>query len=95
MLTGETPGPIALIAVSVAVAVNNTAQQLSSKVCTSVVTLKAPDGNSETLYLGNSSAVNSGAYPLDPGESIPVEINNLSKIWIYGKAGDTLKVFGS
>jgi hypothetical protein len=53
------------------------------------VWIKALAGNSNTVYVGSSSAVvSSSGYPLAAGAELFVPINDLSKVWLIGGASD-------
>ena len=61
----------------------------SSTKVRSGVHLKAPLSNTATIYVGSSilsSSVTSG-FPLEPGESIYIEIDNLNKIYAVSSSG--------
>jgi hypothetical protein len=46
------------------------------------VTIMAQSGNSGWIYIGNSSVSNSNGYILDAGETVTIEIANLSTIYV-------------
>lgn len=53
------------------------------------VHVKAPISNTSTVYVGSSGLVTSSTsgFPLDPGEAIFLEIDNLNKIYVVSSTG--------
>lgn len=51
------------------------------------VSLKAADGNTGTIYVGDSVNVSSSnGYPLAENEGVDIYVNDVSKIWVIGSA---------
>jgi len=49
----------------------------------SMVHVRAKPSNTDAVYIGNSAGVTTAdGYPLDPGESLPIEIDDLAKVFI-------------
>lgn len=64
------------------VIVSDTVIQLQKKQI-KMVTLKADKSNTDAVYIGFDDNVNaSTGFPLDPGESIDIVIDDLSKIYL-------------
>lgn len=62
------------------------------------VHIKAPLSNTDTVFIGSSTLVNSPneGFPLEPGESIFIEIDNVSKIYARSSAiGQVIKYLAS
>lgn len=58
--------------------------------CRAVI-VKSISANAGIIYIGNSTAASSTGYDLDPGESVMIMIDNVSKIYAVGaSAGDDL-----
>tara|TARA_R110002020_G_scaffold404383_4_gene614461 strand:- start:3290 stop:4384 length:1095 start_codon:yes stop_codon:yes gene_type:complete len=75
----------------------NTASQLvsTSTPLSSGVTIKSNPSNVDFIYVGNGglTAGDTGnAYPLESGESLFLEINNLNLVYVLGVSGDIRKV---
>ena len=51
------------------------------------LTLKAAEGNVSDILVGT--------FPLAPGESLPIEIDNLNKVLVTGTALDKVYYYGS
>ena len=70
-------------------AVGTTAVQVSVGANTRSVALKSISANTGTLYLGTSNAVTTGnGWPLDAGESVELEIDATTPIWVIASAAD-------
>jgi len=56
------------------------------------VLLIAADSNANDIYIGGASPALDGTNSpwLSPGESVPVKINNLNLLRIYGKQNDVI-----
>ena len=51
------------------------------------VLLKAIVGNTGIIYVGfNASVTAANGFPLNPGDTIPLSIDSLEKVWIIGSA---------
>jgi hypothetical protein len=64
----------------------STAQPIGGNVLLkSGITVKSPVTNKSTIFIGNSNIQQNptSAYPLEPGESIFLQIDNLQSIWSY------------
>ena len=75
----------------------STASQVTpiSTPLSSGITIKSHPSNVDFIYVGNSgltAGVTTNAYPLESGESIFLEINNLNLVYVLGISGDTRKV---
>ena len=69
---------------------DGTTQQLPDKQCVSVV-LKSRASNAGNIYIGGAPATGTNGYELTPGETVSMNISNLSEIYVYfEKAGDVL-----
>lgn len=77
-------------ALTVTIQKSNTPQSLPKHPCRQA-TLHALAGNVGTVYQGNS-AVDANGFPLNPGAAQDVHVDDLSKVWIYGTAGDKLSI---
>jgi hypothetical protein len=51
------------------------------------LTLKAAEGNVSDVLVGD--------FPLAPGESLPIDIDNSNKVLVTGNAGDKVYHYGS
>jgi len=59
-------------------------------------TLQADDDNDETVYIGVSGVLAGNGIRLEPGTSVPVDIDDISKIYaICATGGQLLRWFGS
>jgi len=48
-----------------------------------MITIKADKGNTDSVWIGFDSSINSSTgFPLDPGESIDIVIDDLSKVYV-------------
>lgn len=80
--------------------IDTTAEQLvaSSVACKFGVTVKSATTNTGTVYIGASSSVTAGTtaatdgFPLEPGESVTVPVNNINLLYGIASAADQ-KVF--
>lgn len=55
--------------------------------------IKAPKGNTTTVYLGPSGVTSGNGFPLEPGEAVGLDILGLGKVWFVGATtGDKLAV---
>lgn len=54
----------------------------TSQTLSNGVTIKASASNTGVIYVGNSSVSSSNGLPLTAGESIPVAIDDLAKVYI-------------
>lgn len=59
-----------------------TRQQFPSAVLRGVVTVKALPTNTGLIYVGNSTVSAGNGHVLSPRESVPIEIDNLNRIYI-------------
>jgi len=65
------------------VASAGTAERMhTSSVLEAGVYIKALAGNGGNIFVGNESVTSANGYALDAGESVFVEIDDVSKIWI-------------
>ncbi|MEM2191358.1 MAG: hypothetical protein QW540_08030 [Archaeoglobaceae archaeon] len=56
------------------------------------VMIKAESTNSGRIYVGSSEVSETNGYPLEPGEVIIVNIDNLNKIWLNASvSGDSIR----
>lgn len=81
-----------------AVSSNGAAQLTSNTVIRSGITIKASPSNTDVVYVGGVSLTRNvlNGYPLDPGETIFLEINNLNLIYIRASSGtQTINYIGS
>lgn len=86
----ELTKPSSFVASSVSVTSTTGATQLkSNSSLKSGVTIKASTTNSDVIYVGSISLSRNviNGYPLDPGESVFLEINNLNLIYIRTTSG--------
>ncbi len=76
------------------IAVTNTAQKLTatSQIITGMV-VRANTANVAIVYIGPST-VATGSYYLEKGESLQFDVIDPARVYVYGKAGDTLSFFG-
>jgi hypothetical protein len=62
--------------------------QIGSPQAYAGVSVKALAGNTQTIYVGDSSAVSSSnGYPLDAKETLTMPIDDPSKIWAVSASG--------
>lgn len=59
-----------------------TAEALASSQTISQVTIRALTTNTDSVWIGDSTVDSSTGYPLEPGEGVLVEIDNLSTIYV-------------
>jgi hypothetical protein len=61
----------------------------SSTLVKSGVHIKAPLSNTDTIYIGSNvlSTTSVAGFPLDPGEAIFLEIDNVTKIYVRANSG--------
>ena len=61
----------------------------SSTLVKSGVHVKAPLSNTDTIYIGSNvlSTTSVAGFPLDPGEAIFIEIDNVNKIYVRSNSG--------
>lgn len=65
------------------VTVGTSAAQLASNACVKGVTIKALNGNTGIIYVGNSSGLTtSNGFELGAGESISLPLNNSNLVWV-------------
>lgn len=72
---------------------STTAEQLPDIECDYVI-LKALSGNTPSIFVGNSDVTNTVAadnattgVELGPGESIKLEVPNVSRLWVIAASG--------
>ena len=88
-------GPAAIY--SNQVTVGTSAAALPSQTLTGgSVAFKADDDNPGIIYIGGSTVTTSSGYRLDPGQSVPVNVAELSTIYaIASQASQKLHILGS
>lgn len=71
------------------------AYQLAAQALVNGIVLKADSNNSGTIWVGGTAgvAVNSG-FPLEAGESLPITINNVNKLFVIGTLNDRIHWIG-
>ena len=62
-----------------------TAQALPAAALTNGVVIKSHPDNAGTIYVGHAGLTSATGYPLDPGESVPYGVANLSAIYCLGQ----------
>lgn len=77
------------------VLVTNTAVQLASNVLVNGVIVEALAGNSDNVYVGNSTVTTANGYELQPGGATSAGVLNTSAIWVNGASGDGVAFIGS
>jgi hypothetical protein len=75
------------------IAASGTAVALRAATACLSVTVKADTNNAQRVYVGISTVTNdetagTGGLQLEPGESISMNVANLSTVFINGEAGD-------
>lgn len=58
------------------------------------ITITAFSTNAETYYVGGSTVNNVNGFPLEPGESVPVDVITAYSIYGWGKTGDKVAWIG-
>ena len=72
----------------------NKAQRITTESRTlSGCVITAKSGNTEPVHIGPST-VNGESYELVAGQSLSIDIVDLSRVYVYGKANDEVNVFG-
>jgi hypothetical protein len=56
-------------------------------------TIRAKPGNAAVVHIGGSG-VGATSYPLEAGESVNLDIVDLSRFYVYGKENDEVYIFG-
>jgi hypothetical protein len=64
------------------VATAGTAVQLSSSMAIKSVTLRALSTNTGKVYVGSSTVSASNGFQLSPQETVSLDLDNLSKVWL-------------
>lgn len=81
--------PVSLKTQQTAIAVSNTAVNLSaSSGMLTGVTIKADKNNVAAIYVGNSGVTSANGFALYPGDSISIAVANTNNLWINGTAAD-------
>lgn len=59
------------------------------------ITIKAPSGNSGTVYIGDSTVTTSNGYPLAAGDSVQVPASDLANVYaVASGAGQPIRFIG-
>ena len=70
-------------------------QQLAAKALKAGLVLKALSSNGNSIWVGGSSvAVGSDGLELEPGESVPIVVEDADQVYYIGTATDKLCVIG-
>lgn len=78
------------------VTISTSAVQLASNTCIKGVIIKALNGNTGTIYVGNSSGVtSSNGLELGAGESISLPLNNSNLIWVIASVANQIICYGA
>lgn len=64
------------------VTTSGTRVQLASSTTTTTITVRALVGNTGIIYVGNSAVTASNGFQLSASESVSIDLDNLSKVWI-------------
>lgn len=56
--------------------------QLGSSTSTGSITVKALAANTGTIYVGNTTVSSSNGFQLSAGDTVSMDLDNLSKVWI-------------
>lgn len=76
-------------------ALDGSQQQLAAKALKSGLTLKALSSNADSIWVGGSTvAVGSNGMELEPGESVPIVVEDADQVYYIGTATDKLCVIG-
>ncbi len=91
--------PTAVLNGGVAIAVTSTAVAIASSTTCQAVVVTANSTNLANIFVGNSTVTNDYNAPtsgseLQPGQSMGIAIDNLSKVFINGTAGDGCSFVG-
>ncbi len=72
----------------------NKAEQLTatSQIITGMV-VRANTGNTQNVFIGPST-VSATSYYLEKGESLQFDVIDPARVYVFGKAADTLSFFG-
>lgn len=80
---------------SLTLSLSGSQQQLAAKALKSGLTLKALSSNTDSIWVGGSGvAVGSNGIELEPGESVPIVVENADQVYYIGTAADKLCVIG-
>lgn len=99
--TAGATGPVPVIPPSLVpnppiVLAGGVAEQLPALALLNGIAMKSAGGNNAAgVWIGadNTVAPNNG-YLLLPGSGVPIEVQNMNQIWVYGTAGDILYYLG-
>lgn len=67
-----------------------TPQAFESDLIAGEVILKAPTGNSQILYIGNSVVTSGTGFLLDKGDTVELIVSNMKNIYVTGTSGDVV-----
>lgn len=77
----------------VTVATAGTRVQFPAGALTSGVVIAAPDSNPGIVYVGDSTVDSTNGFQLDPGDSVPLEIDALDSIWVDAASNASVVTF--
>ena len=90
-------GPVPVVPASLVVnppitLAGGVAEQLPAKALLNGIVIKAATGNNVAgVWVGGDNTVAMGnGYELLPGDGLPIEVQNMDAIWVFGTAGDVL-----
>ncbi len=92
--SGVSSAPTDLVPVQVTVGTSATQLIADSTPLKSIVFVKADPANAGIVYVGKAGVTTGSGFPLEKGEVLPIEIDDLSKVWaIASVAAQKLAVF--
>ncbi len=65
---------------------------LGSGALTQGVVVRAITGNTDYVYMGDMSVDQTNGYPLSPGESVTVVVDDLAHAYVYNRSGSTQNI---
>lgn len=101
MSVGSGGGPIPVLPAALVpnppiVLTGGAAEQLPTLALVNGINMKSASGNNAAgIWIGadNTVAINNG-YLLLPGSGIPIEVQNMDAVWVFGTVGDILYYLG-
>lgn len=94
-LTTTTAAPTTVRQGQKLVAVTNTAVVLSTSASVFGVIIQGLAANAGNVYVGGSGVTTANGYELQPGQATSIAIDDLSKMFVNGTAGDGVCFMGS
>jgi len=77
------------------IAVENTAEKITaSSTLLSAAVIRAAEGNGAVVHVGPPATVGATSFALKAGESVNLDIIDIARFGVYGKAKDKIEFLG-